>query len=321
MDYLLGIDGGGSKTALLCLDRQANVVGEAVVGTTYYYQTGVSGVIEELKKGIEQCLPGGSEAEVCFGMPGYGDCPVQDCAATAEIAAAFPGLHFSFVNDVEVGWAGALAMSPGVNLVAGTGSIAYGRDAAGHSVRCGGWHHFFSDEGSGYWLGRRLLQLFSMQSDGRMERTALHGITKERLGILQDEDINGYVNEHCIDSRRETAALQRILLEAAEAGDPQAVSVYLEAADHLAEVVLGTVSRLDFPEGRVTLSCSGGLSNIEKYLMEPLRMRIKERLSPLTADFRKPLLTACEGAVLLAAGNFHPEDAETIRAALLAGKK
>ncbi|MCR4657690.1 MAG: hypothetical protein K5770_15905 [Lachnospiraceae bacterium] len=317
VDYLLGIDGGGSKTALLCLDRKANVVGEAIVGTTYYLQVGVSGVIEELKKGIEQCLPAGAEAAVCFGMPGYGDCPGEDGPVTAGIASAFPELKIRFVNDVEVGWAGALALSPGVSLVAGTGSIAYGQDASGHSARCGGWHAFFSDEGSGYWLGRRLLQLFSMESDGRLERTALYDITKESLSLIRDEDINSYTDERCIHSRRETAALQRLLLQAAKAGDPQAVMAYREAADQLAEIVLGAVLKLSFPEGRVTLSCSGGLSNIESFLMEPLRDRLRERLAPLAADFKKPLLTACEGAALLAAQEFLPKDMEILRKALL----
>ncbi len=317
-DYLLGIDGGGSKTALLCLDREGRVVGEALAGTTYYRQIGADGVIRELREGIGGCLPAGAEAAVCFGMPGYGDSPGEDAAAAAEIAAAFPKLRFRFVNDAEVGWAGALALSPGVNLVAGTGSIAYGRDAAGRTARCGGWNAFFSDEGSGYWLGRRLLRLFSMESDGRLERTALYHITKDRLGLARDEEINSYADIRCARSRQETAALQKLLLEAAQAGDERAAAAYAEAAEHLAEITRGAVRKLSFPDGRVTVSCSGGLSHVEALLMGPLRSRLRERLAPLDAIFRKPELTPCEGAALLAAEEFFPEAVAGLRSALMA---
>lgn len=317
MNYYLGIDGGGSKTALLCLDRTGNAVGQARVGATYYRQDGVDGVIRTLREGIDLCLPAGEQAAVCFGMPGYGDSPKEDQEAADEIAAAFPQLRFRFVNDVVAGWAGALALSPGVSLVAGTGSIAYGQDSAGHTARCGGWHAFFSDEGSGYWLGRELLQLFSMESDGRLKRTALYHITKERLGLAQDEDVNALADTRYSHSRMELASLQRVLLEAAQMGDEYALAAYRKAAEHLAEIVLGAVRQLDFPEGRVSVSCSGGLTHIEVQLMNYMRKRLQERLRPLAMDYQTPKLTACEGAVLLAAESFFPEDVADLRDKLL----
>ena len=72
------------------------------------------------------------------------------------------------------GWAGALAGEDGINIVAGTGSIAYG-EYRGRSARAGGWGELFSDEGSAYWLAREGLRLFSRMSDGRAPRGALYG--------------------------------------------------------------------------------------------------------------------------------------------------
>ena len=74
------------------------------------------------------------------------------------------------MNDSVVGWAGSLGLSSGINLVAGTGSIAYGRNDAGEEARAGGWDERFSDEGSCYWLGMKSLELFSKESDGRAEK-------------------------------------------------------------------------------------------------------------------------------------------------------
>ena len=69
-------------------------------------------------------------------------------------------LPVKIVNDSVVGWAGSLGLSSGINLVAGTGSIAYGRNDAGEEARAGGWDERFSDEGSCYWLGMKSLELF-----------------------------------------------------------------------------------------------------------------------------------------------------------------
>ena len=78
MKYLLGIDGGGSKTNLLCLDARGNTIAKASVGATYYRQDGINAVTERLRSGISQCLPEGAEAVACFGMPGFGDTNWRD---------------------------------------------------------------------------------------------------------------------------------------------------------------------------------------------------------------------------------------------------
>ena len=317
MKYLLGIDGGGSKTNLLCLDENGNTIAKAAVGATYYRQDGIPAVIERLRQGIEACLPAGATAAACFGMPGFGDNIAEDNAAAAQIAAAFPHIQFRFVNDVEVGWAGALALTPGVNIVGGTGSIAYGRDKTGKDFRCGGWHEFFSDEGSGYWFGKRLLRLFSMQSDGRLERTVLYDIVRQRLNLVDDYDINKLANDMYARSRKETAALQRILLEAAQQQDPYALACYRESADHLAQIVCSTINHLDFAGEPVVVSYSGGLLNLEELIRNPMRDAIEARIKPMALDFRAPALTPCEGGALLAAEAFMPEILENFRNQLL----
>ena len=316
MKYLLGIDGGGSKTNILCMDMEGNVVGAASVGATYYRQDGIDTVIGRLRQGIEACLPAGCEAAACFGMPGFGDNVESDNAAAAQIAAAFPHIRFRFENDVVVGWGGALALMPGVNIVAGTGSIAYGRDKAGKSFRCGGWHEFFSDEGSGYWFGKQLLRIFSMESDGRMEKTALHGIVRERLGLKDDYDINVLANDFYFHSRKETAALQRLMLEAARQGDPVVLDCYRQSARYLAQIVCSTIRQLDFADG-VTVSYSGGLFNLDDLIRQPVEMFVKEQMDTETLRFQAPLLSPCQGGALLAAEAFCPEVLDSLRSTLL----
>lgn len=317
MKYLLGIDGGGSKTNILCMDTDGNVIASSSVGATYYRQDGIDAVIDRLRSGIAQCLPSGAAAAACFGMPGFGDAAELDDAAAAQIAAAFPHIRFRFENDVVVGWAGALALTAGVNIVGGTGSIAYGRDAAGKSVRCGGWHEFFSDEGSGYWLGKELLRLFSMESDGRLERTALHEILREGLQLKDDYDINQLTATRYAHSRKETAALQVFLAEAAKKGDPYAQECYRKSAEYLAQIVCSTVRQLDFSGETVKVSYSGGLFNLEDLILKPMRGFVEEQIWPMAMEFQPPVLTPCQGAVLLAAEAFMPETLQALRKNLL----
>lgn len=317
MKYLLGIDGGGSKTNILCMDIEGHIVGSASVGATYYRQDGIDAVIDRLRSGIEQCLPSGATAAACFGMPGFGDAAELDNAAAAQIAAAFPHIRFRFENDVVVGWAGALALTAGVNIVGGTGSIAYGRDNAGKSIRCGGWHEFFSDEGSGYWLGKELLRLFSMESDGRLERTALHEIVREGLQLKDDYDINELTTTRYAHSRKETAALQVFLAEAARKGDPYAQECYRRSAEYLAQIVCSTVRQLDFADG-VTISYSGGLFNLDELIRQPVEAFVKEQMGTAKLRFQPPILTPCEGGVLLAVENACPEVLDSLRKKLIA---
>lgn len=319
--YFVGIDGGGSKTRFLTVDAQGRQSPDVTMDGSYYRQSGIGHVISVLRGGLAQCVPAGTPAEevaVCFGMPGYGDSGERDQAAAREIAVALAPSPVRFENDVAVGWAGALALAPGVVIVGGTGAMSYGRDASGRCARCGGWHEYFSDEGSGLWLGRQLLELFTKQSDGRLKKTALYELTRSRLHLGSDQELMELTEQRFSRSRKETAALQPILLEAARQGDPTALDCYRRAAEELALIAWGAVNQLRFPEGTVAVSHSGGLFAVKDLLLEPMQRSLTARLAPLRPMFRPPILSPCQGAVLLAAESFAPGRLKELQALLRA---
>jgi len=306
--YYIGIDGGGSKTCYLCTDADGVPVGTGLTEGAYCAQDGIETVIGRLKDGIAQCLPEDADnVYIGFGMPAYGENKELDDAATAEICRALAPIKIRFENDVVLSWASALAMEPGVAVVGGTGSIGYGRDGFGNEARCGGWHEFMSDEGSGYWLGRKLLRLFSKESDGRLPRTPLYELTRKALGLKDDFDINALACTYAV-SRRETAALQKILLEAAREGDSYAVECYERAATELSEIVLGVIQKLKFDKSdQIRVSYSGGLFRVEDLITDNVRKAL-EKLLPGKTRFTKPVLSPCEGAVMLAMEEFDRDD-------------
>lgn len=317
--YYLGIDGGGSKTAFLCTDEYGTKISSCILGGSYCGQDGLVTVLERLKEGVGRCLPeDADDVLACFGMPSFGENKTIDAEAVRYFSEELKPVKLMFENDAVIGWAASTAMNPGVSIVSGTGTIGYGRDEYGNEARCGGWHEFFSDEGSGYWLGRQLLGLFSKQSDGRLPRTELYYLVKERLGL--DDDF--YINELCasryVHSRKATAELQTILFEAAEKGDKYALECYEKAVTEMALIIKTLLSKLNFDNDKqVLLSYTGGLFNANELIKIPLENKLKEEMSESNIVFESPRLSPCEGAILLAAYEAGMKTFETVRNNLL----
>jgi len=195
----LGIDGGGSKTAFLLIDASGRVLASHTEGPAYYLEIGWDALRAMLARGIEAALgfAGLRPGEIDFaylGLPAHGE---DSRALAAFDAVASPTLHpqrYRCGNDAVCGWAGALACEDGINLICGTGSMAYG-EFDGRSARAGGWGELFSDEGSAYWLAREGLNLFSRMSDGRVTRGPLHDILRRHFALAADLDLRLHVGE------------------------------------------------------------------------------------------------------------------------------
>ena len=146
--YFLGIDGGGTKTDFLVTDDRGNVIAQKRIGTVSYRIIGADSSIRLLNRTIAELLEDlEGPTFICMAYPNWGESEAGDSVIwnrRREIS-----IHpIQIVNDCVAGWAGSLAMDPGINLVAGTGSSAYGRNAAGGEARSGGCSEHFSDEGS-----------------------------------------------------------------------------------------------------------------------------------------------------------------------------
>ena len=247
MKYFIGIDGGGTKTDFCMLDQRGTVLAQCRYGSASYKQVGTDGVICMLQEGFNELLAcagieeSSSEPNTfysCFGMPNYGESVKYDQMMTETIAKAFPHYHVKVVNDCEVGWAGSLLLQPGINIVAGTGSIAFGKDESGKAVSVGGWNDHFSDEGSCKWLGIKTIELFSKEADGRLKKSALYRIVMQEFGLMSDKEVIDYYEEQYQGNREKTASLQMLLKRAADEGDLAAVAAYHEAGKELAEIVI-----------------------------------------------------------------------------------
>ena len=300
----LGIDGGGTKTDFLLIDETGRVLAAHHGGSAYYLETGLDALQSMLAAGIEATLkqagvePSGVEFAF-LGLPAHGEDSALLPRLNSIAADVLPQSKFRCGNDMVCGWAGALAGTDGINIVAGTGSIAYG-EYASRQARAGGWGELFSDEGSAYWIAREALTLFSRMSDGREQRAPLYHLMRDRFQLKEDLDLCAVVYGPPSLSRSKLAALAPLAAQAAREGDESAKRLFEQAAMHLASIIHAVHDQLHIPEGTtVPVSYSGGMFKLED-LLKP-RLEAALRSGDRSYRFVTPRLPPVAGAALYAA--------------------
>jgi len=302
--YFLGVDGGGTKTHFALVDAGRKLVAEATLGTSYHPDVGIDGVRHVLAAGVAQVLASAGinstqVAHAFFGLPAYGEDSKVTPALDAMPSSILGHDRYTVDNDMVCGWAGSLGAEDGINIVAGTGSIGYGR-REGKSARAGGWGEHFSDEGSAYWIAMQGLNAYSHMSDGRMPKGPLHALVNEALELESDLDLCARVYGANARSRGELAGLSQIVARAALKGDEASRDIYSRAGAALALIADALRKKLEFQAGEsVKLSYSGGAFRAGELLLTPF----KSALAQLNPDFslRLPMHEPHYGAALHAA--------------------
>ena len=259
----LGVDGGGTKTALVLIDSDGTIRATHLAPGSYYLAIGLDALGAVLSDAVGAVLAkAGLRAEdldfAFFGLPAYGEDTTLLEALDRQPRRCLPDGAYLCGNDMICGWAGSLLCRDGISVVAGTGSICYG-ERAGRAARCGGWGELFSDEGSAYWIACRGLNLFSRMSDGRARRGPFYEIVRRSLNIGEDLDLCAHVFSHLGGDRARIAQLSKLVTEAAF-DDGQAMAIVRQSAVELALMVDATRRQLGFPIGEpVPVSYSGGV--------------------------------------------------------------
>ncbi len=299
----LGVDGGGTKTAMCLLDREGRVLAQAVAGQIYYLSDEIGLVGRVLRDGVTKiCAQAGISPEdidyAFFGLPSYGEVSGDVSALDAAPRAVLGHGRYACENDMVCGWAGSLGAADGINIISGTGSMTYGQ-RAGRGVRVGGWGELFGDEGSAYWIAIRGLNAVSRMSDGRLPAGPLIETIRRHLGLAADLDLVDVVLNRWQGSRTEIAALSRQVVEAADLGDACAAGALADAGRELALLVDTTRRRLGYaPDEAVTISYSGGTFSAARVLDA-----FRREVAALYPGYhvRRPLYPPVIGAGLYAA--------------------
>ncbi len=292
MKYFIGIDGGGTKTAFICVDESGNVVGETTLSTVHIMQVGDEEAISVLKQGIQEILPvNASEQDVfiCAGFGGYGKNKMIRQKIENICANSFGNMNFSIKSDGEIALYGALNGNDGILIIAGTGAIGLAK-VKDEMKRCSGWGYLLGDEGSAYWIGKKLLEEFCRQSDGRSSKTRLYHTVLRHFALEDSYDLIPVITK--THDRTSIASLAKLVFELAREKDQAALEIYEEAAKHLADIV--NVLAGNYPDG-CQVSYAGGVWKAGEYLITPLKKYLDENI-----ELIDPAHTPVYGAYLLA---------------------
>jgi N-acetylglucosamine kinase-like BadF-type ATPase len=240
-EYFLGVDGGQSSTTAVIGDAHGHIAGWASAGPCNHVSAAEAK--QKFLRVMRECLSGAAERAglasnaapwrfkaACLGMSGG---PADKAALLAELIDAE---HLNVTDDARVALAGATSGAPGIVVIAGTGSIAFGQNARGEAARAGGWGFIHGDEGGAFDIVRQALRAILREHEGWGGRTVLTPALLEAGGAT---DANQLLHTFYTPDwpRRRVAGLAPIVNRIAEEGDPLASAILENAARELAMLV------------------------------------------------------------------------------------
>ncbi|MDQ3080866.1 MAG: hypothetical protein M3R07_01470 [Gemmatimonadota bacterium] len=313
-DVVVGVDGGGTKTHVVVADIEGHQLAEAIGPGSATGPDRAERSAEIIGAVVREALGAAGQSTASVTMLLAGVAGAGRSREAQSLAAALE--HLQLANEVAVVGDGEIALTDafdaraGIILIAGTGSIAYGRSPSGEIARCGGWGPVFGDEGSGAWIGRRALGIVAGAADGREPATALTGAI---LTAAQVNEPSELIPWGIAATPMDFAALAPVVFNTAASGDIRANSLVGLAVEELVLHVRGLAIRL-FGDDRATIpvAFAGGLMQKGS----PLRKRLEHRLKSAVpgAQVRPGDIVAARGAVKAAAHMLGRRDAEATTA-------
>ncbi|MBX6364293.1 MAG: hypothetical protein IRZ00_10535 [Gemmatimonadetes bacterium] len=305
MTLFLGIDGGATRTTALVTDAagvaRARVEGETAIVQIMEPALSAGIVAAIARRALARAgAEGGRAAVLCCAITGAGREPER-----TQLERALAGFDLAdrvvVTTDAECALQDAFGDGPGILLIAGTGSIAWGRAPDGRTDRAGGWGWLLGDEGSGYAIGLAALRAVVRADDGRDPPTALTAAVLRATGV---DVVRGLVSWAAAATKADIGALAPLVFDAA-GNDPVASGILDRATTELALHIRSLHERLGPWPGPAAIAFSGGLVKPGGPLRERLRAELG-RLPFATAVMERPV-DGARGAAALARAAAEPD--------------
>ena len=218
---------------------------------------------------------------VCVGMAGM-DRPADEAVVRAILRRlGFRGAVHA-VNDALIALVAGADEGPGVVVIAGTGSIAYGVGPDATAARAGGWGEVYGDEGSAFWVGARALAAVVRAADRRGPATALSLLVLRHAGVDRIDGLVAQIFDRR-DRRQAIAGMAGLVAKADAEGDAVAGEILRAASEELAVAASSVVEQLSMRGERFHVVLSGGLFKMAPALASMLAVRMAE-IAPRAAS-------------------------------------
>ncbi|HLZ25013.1 MAG TPA: BadF/BadG/BcrA/BcrD ATPase family protein [Ktedonobacterales bacterium] len=309
MEYVIGIDGGGTKTTAAVIREDLGRAGSATTGPANYRSVGMEAASANIANAVLAALRAAdvtlSEVRaICMCLAGFDtdlDLPVPQRAMQL--------LNYNGVaimeNDVVGAWSGATEAGPGIVVIAGTGSTGLGMNARGQLWRTDGWDYILGDYGSAYAIGHEAIRTAMKALDGRIAPTRLALALRDAYGVTDAESMRRLVDSTSF-GKVEISAFAAHVSRAADAGDSTAQDLLARAGQDLGDQASAIIQHLHMGDDAFPISTVGSVFKSTPWVTDPFYHGI--RLLAPRAVFRPPLHAPEVGAAILALRRLRDND-------------
>lgn len=301
MQYFIGIDGGATKTHCIITDQNLEKLYECYGGPSNFLMLGTEKVSETIFLLIEKCasylnINFNEIISVVIGTTGAGrksDAERLENSFKEFLKEKNLILNDFYVdNDARIALEAAFSGKPGSIIIAGTGSIMFGKDANGNIHRVGGFGRFIGDEGSGYMLGKKGLMSVAKNFDGRGETTLLTELVFNKFNICNPENLITEIYKNNFD----IASVAPLVLDAANSGDKIALKIVEDETDDLILHIRAMKKKIS--EKILYVSLIGGIISNKNIYSEMLKEKVAQNLKDVV--IKMPDNSPAFGAILIA---------------------
>lgn len=264
----LGIDGGGTKTDVLCTDDQLHEFGHGSSGPTNLTSTTVGAASFNLKEAIRQALENAPpEREIVASVMGLAGMDTEREYEVAyktfmDIIQPYGIQNFTLVNDSIIALANGTDNLNALIVISGTGSICVGRNEKGATAKAGGMDFLLTDQGSGYDIGRHVLREAVKSYDGRRPKTILEDLVCKHFSISDINHLKTEVYNPPLN-KIEVAELSQLCSKAYEVGDEAAKEIFEWVGHELVLMVRTVIRRLEIEHTPTDIVFSGSILKID----------------------------------------------------------
>ncbi len=294
--YIMGVDGGATKTLAAVLDLKERRLHLGHGGPSNEDAVGADAAVRELERAADEALVGAGASDDQLGAAVLAIAGTDTASASAHVRQARSS-SWIVVNDVVGAWATATGAGPGVAVIAGTGSNVFGVGPRG-SWRAGGWGHLLGDEGSGYWLGVQSIKAALAERECSGPQTALSEALVQFFGTDCVEALASRVYSQPL-TKGEIAAFAVQTARLAEAGDAVARELYARGARELAVQVAAVITATGLAEAAFPVGLIGSIFRAGAVFIEPLAAAVRETAP--RAQVAAVRMAPVGGSLLLAA--------------------
>ena len=302
--YIIGVDGGGTKTVAVLANLNGNVLVRTEAGPSNVNKVGFKQAIDNIVKVLTQVSQEYEKDKIVFIYLGLAAGLERDkkkkkeikkqLLVTSELSWISPK-NILVEADQLIAFRSGTEEKQGIVIIAGTGSIVMGWDKKGKEVIVGGWDYLLGDDGSGFWIGKKALQAVCFSIDGLSSKSLLHPMILKKLKIKTEKNLMQEIYKSGMI--KNIASLAPLVETAAKIGDKTAKDILFQASNELIIRANLTIKKLNLKNKKFPIVLVGGVFRF-KTILTKVKKDIKI-IAP-KVNFIRPKQEPAIGAIKLA---------------------